>query len=436
MPFDLGDPAAEAGRSRWWATGLVALLALLAGGTWWFLRSDTTGLPAAPVADSPDAVAEAPTRADAADELLGRLGEELVRDGPATLERLAAPGDEARAELRDLRHNARLLDLRDLSLRYVDAHAADVAGVPRRLREDAWVANVAVSWRVAGDAPRPSTLEVTATLVDEGAGAHRRARLVSLRRDLGRPAPLWMLDRLVARPGPRSLVIAAERDRLGSYDVAARRAVREVTGVLPRWRGRLVVEVPRSQAQLERVLAAGDTDFGAIAAITSPVDGSGERGAATHVFLNPTVFEPLADQGAQIVMSHEATHVATAAAVSAAPAWVLEGFADYVALVDVDLPEQVMASQILQQVRRRGAPERLPGDASFSSTSTHLGASYEAAWLASRLLAREYGERRLLRFYDQADRTGDTDRAFGEVLSVTERGFVRQWRAYLERLAG
>ena len=37
-------------------------------------------------------------------------------------------------------------------------------------------------------------------------------------------------------------------------------------------------------------------------------------------------------------MSHEATHVATDAALSTMPLWLLEGFADYVALRDVDLP--------------------------------------------------------------------------------------------------
>ena len=37
-------------------------------------------------------------------------------------------------------------------------------------------------------------------------------------------------------------------------------------------------------------------------------------------------------------MSHEAVHVATEAARSTMPLWLLEGFADYVALRDVDLP--------------------------------------------------------------------------------------------------
>ena len=54
--------------------------------------------------------------------------------------------------------------------------------------------------------------------------------------------------------------------------------------------------------------------------------------------MNPPVFEPLGPQGAQIVMSHEAAHVATDAAASSMPTWLLEGFADYVALAHVDLP--------------------------------------------------------------------------------------------------
>ena len=57
-------------------------------------------------------------------------------------------------------------------------------------------------------------------------------------------------------------------------------------------------------------------------------------------------------------MSHEATHVATEAPLtSGMPLWLLEGFADYVALRDVDLPISTTAGQIIAQVRRDGVPD-------------------------------------------------------------------------------
>ena len=68
----------------------------------------------------------------------------------------------------------------------------------------------------------------------------------------------------------------------------------------------------------------------------------------------------------QVVISHEATHLATDAPLtSGVPLWLLEGFADYVALHDVDLPITTTAGQIIQQVRTDGAPDHLPGPAEF-----------------------------------------------------------------------
>ena len=154
-----------------------------------------------------------------------------------------------------------------------------------------------------------------------------------------------------------------------------------------------------------------------------------------HILVNPEVFSGLGADGAQIVMSHEATHVATGAATSAMPLWLLEGFADYVALARSDLPVDVTASQILAEVRRNGPPRRLPDQKAFDPSNKLLGTSYEAAWLAARLLAEEYGERRLVGFYDTVDAGASTEEAFAE-LGTTEAAFTRRWRDYLRELAG
>jgi hypothetical protein len=151
--------------------------------------------------------------------------------------------------------------------------------------------------------------------------------------------------------------------------------------------------------------------------------------------VNPRVFDPLGPRGSQIVMSHEATHVATGGALSTLPVWLLEGFADYVALAHADLPVSRTASQILAQVRRRGVPSRLPGAAQFASDNPALGASYESAWLACRLLAQEYGERRLIAFYRASDRASSTTAAFRTVLGTDQAAFTRAWRSDLRALA-
>ena len=59
-------------------------------------------------------------------------------------------------------------------------------------------------------------------------------------------------------------------------------------------------------------------------------------------------------------MSHEATHVATGASFATVPTWLLEGFADYVALDDAGVPVDVAAAQALERIREDGLPDRLP----------------------------------------------------------------------------
>src|SRR3546814_1082426 len=144
--------------------------------------------------------------------------------------------------------------------------------------------------------------------------------------------------------------------------------------MLPDAEQKLVVEVPDSAAQLDAMLDASPGDYANIAAVTTTVDGSLSPSAPVHVFVNPQMWAGLKPQGAQVVMSHEAVHVVTGAAItSGVPLWLLEGFADYVALRDVAVPVATSAGQIIKQVRAAGAPKALPGRTEFDTRTTHLG---------------------------------------------------------------
>src|SRR3546814_6597486 len=91
-------------------------------------------------------------------------------------------------------------------------------------------------------------------------------------------------------------------------------------------------------------------DYANIAAVTTTVDGSLSPSAPVHVFVNPQMWAGLKPQGAQVVMSHEAVHVVTGAAItSGVPLWLLEGFADYVALRDVRSEEHTSELQSLMR---------------------------------------------------------------------------------------
>ena len=154
-----------------------------------------------------------------------------------------------------------------------------------------------------------------------------------------------------------------------------------------------------------------------------------------HVFVNPDVYGGLRPTGAQVVMSHEATHVAADAWTSEVPLWLLEGFADYVALRDVDLPVARSAAQIITQVRRNGPPRALPGAAEFGTRATHLGATYESAWLACRLLAQDGGQAALVGFYRAVDAGRPVGAALEASFGLTPGELTSQWRRELSGLA-
>jgi hypothetical protein len=216
----------------------------------------------------------------------------------------------------------------------------------------------------------------------------------------------------------------------------ARQALVDVAKVLPDWHGNLVLEVPASEEQLDEALAAPAGRYDNIAAVTTTVDGSLVPGSPVHVFLNPQVFDTLGPRGAQVVVSHETTHVATGATFVDMPTWLLEGFADYVALDHAGIPVQTAASQILARIRKDGPPDHLPTASDLDPTANGLGATYEEAWLATRFISKEYGEQKLITFYRKVSAGQSTTAAFQGILGTTEDAFVRRWRADLRHLAG
>jgi hypothetical protein len=302
----------------------------------------------------------------------------------------------------------------------------------RRYGDDAWVADVEVTWRLRGADPSASTLELPLVLGWRGEEAVLEGPL------LGSDAriPLWLLDRLVVRRTEDTVVLAADRRAAATTQRQAVRAVAAVRSTLPGWQGPGVVEVPADRERFEAASGLSRADARVIAAATTTTDGSGEARSPVHVFVNPSVFDTLGPRAGQIVLSHEAVHVALGAADTSMPMWLSEGMADHVALLDAGTPVRVLSTQIRSLVRREGPPDRLPGRREFDGSDPDIGAWYEAAWIAVRLLGERHGQEALLRFYRTADRTGDTSRAFRQVLGSDERTLVRLWRAELVRLAG
>lgn len=384
---------------------VVSVLVIGAAVVWLVLRDDA-------YVATPDRTADPAIGPAALDEALDRV-EEAVGTGDA-----AALGDGGVGYLVT---NAERLRVRDLDLRYVEQSGRTADGVH---------ATVDVTWRFAGFDGEPARTEVAMTFQPDEDGAV----LAAVGGGEGR-SPLWLTGPVEVRRTDRVLVLGAEGADVGAVAARAEAAVPVVRRVLGAWRPRLVVEVPASAAGLGDLLGADDGQYDGVAAVTASPDGSTAPDAPLHVFVNPDVLGTLRSRGAQVVLSHEATHVATRAPVRSQPLWLLEGFADYVALRDVDLPLSTTAGQVIEQVREDGPPPALPGPVEFDTGTTHLGAAYEAAWLACVVLADRVGERGLVDLYRAAGSDG-LEAALREVAGWTEAELTQAWRARLTELAG
>ena len=366
-------------------------------------------------------------RADLAQDALDRLGRAL--EGGTREQAVEVAAEPSRGLLADVYDNAADLRIDDLSLRYVADSGQLDGSQESEAGAGSWRASVQLAYRYAGLDQSPANLETSVVFAPEASGA----RIVSFG-GAGARAPLWLTDRLsVVRTGRTLVAVSGDAGRYPGLVTEARRQVRRT---LPEWQGSLLVEVPASRAGLDDTLQAQPGQYDNIAAVTTTADGSLAPNAPVRVFVNPEVFGRLKTRGAQVVMSHEATHVATGATFASMPTWLLEGFADVVALADAGVPVPVAARQILRRIRTDGLPDGLPTSQDLDPTADSLGATYEEAWLACRFLAQEYGTSRLVRFYRAVSHGTPTAEAFGSVLGTTQREFVTRWRADLASLAG
>jgi hypothetical protein len=387
-------------------------------------READLGRPAASVAPED-------TRDRAAVALVEQVQGALT-DGPDAADGVPTADDRARAELGAAAANVRVLRLRSVGLRYLAPSTTSLTQSEQgRYGDSAWVGDVQVSWEQPGVDRRPSLLTVPVVL----SGQDADPRFVSFRTDAADRAPLWLLTRLAVVRGARSVAVAPDPASARRLSRLAERAVTAVRRTLPRWRDRLLVQETATQRDFQVAAGLPAQQARAVAAVTTTADGSGDAEARGQVFVNPRLYDPLGEEGRQIVVSHEAAHVALGAATSRLPLWLSEGMADWIALRTSPLPVDRLAGQVLDWVRDKGGPRALPGPEAFDGSDRRIGAWYEAAWLAVRRLGETYGAERLLRFYRASAAAGSTEEAFRSVLGTTEAAFTRDWRAYLADLA-
>jgi hypothetical protein len=247
--------------------------------------------------------------------------------------------------------------------------------------------------------------------------------------------PVWLLGAVtVDAAGGRTVVRIDGGDDALAVDDMVTRARAEVERTVPGVDGDLTIVSPRTQAQMAAVVGQPDGAVAQIAAVTTGIDGD-TAAADPVVVLNPQVFAAMDERAAQIVLTHEATHVLTAAVGTTAVNWVVEGFADYVALQGDPAPLSVSAGQVLARVRAGDVPAALPTDADFGSTQHGLGAVYESAWMVFRMLGEQHPALDVVAFYREVLRGEPVERALDAAFGLTVDELTADWRSYLTKSA-
>ena len=310
---------------------------------------------------------------------------------------------------------------------------------------DAWVSRVAGRYSLAGFDTATREFESYFTVVRRGGGW----RLAD-DTDGGTQVQLWDLPRFTVVRSATTLVAGSgPASRLRPYLALGNLAVKRVDAVwTARWNSRLVLVVPGTAAQMAEQVGQDKDDIEQVAAVTDgPFDPQGRAGA-DRVVVNPGAFATLQARGQQVVVTHEATHVAIRATTNRpVPLWLSEGMADYVGYRDVGATRTQVAAALLARVRAGTGPKALPSAGDFDPSRTTIAPSYNAAWLAVNRIVDRYGLAALVRFYRAAATTTDPSggassdpdanvaKAFTTVLHTTQASFTKQWLAYLKSLA-
>lgn len=311
-------------------------------------------------------------------------------------------------------------------------------GAARRalLGADADVHQVAVRWRVNGDVA-PAEHLLWLTFVTDGSAT----RIAGTTDGPQEPTaqPIWLLTSLILTRTATTTVLngsAGSSQRwLASGDAAVAALLSRLPGDLRvRWNRRLVIEVPATRSAFEKVLGVTPGSYRRIAAVAWP-EGPEPASAPVRIVVNPELARSLDEQTMDVLLTHEATHVATRSATSPAPTWLVEGYADYLAYDAHPATAARAEAELFEDLREHGGPRALPDDSKFTAAAPDLKRSYAESWLACRYLARRTSPAALGRFYRAVDAGAPLDKALRSEFGLTERAFTQDWASDLRTAA-
>ncbi len=326
-----------------------------------------------------------------------------------------------------------------LTLRATTRESVPGVGTRARFQDRAWLHEITASWR-SGSAPAgrfAAQWRIWLTLVDDGDRISLAGDSDVPAADRTRPRPLWLQTAVrVDRRGPVT-VLAAVGVAVDSWLVRGRAsaaAVRPRITALPGpgWDGTVVIELPANQTSFERSIGAGAGSYARIGAVAWP-RGDQAGSAAVHVVVNPAVADRQPAEGLAVLLTHEIVHVATRSFASAAPTWLVEGFADRVAYDAYPTTRTAALRPLRDAVRAGWLPIGLPPESAFAASAPDLDRAYAEAWSLCSLIADRYGADALARIYAAAGAGTAIDTTL-RGLGTTEAGLLRDWRAELRRL--
>lgn len=245
--------------------------------------------------------------------------------------------------------------------------------------------------------------------------------------------PVWLAGPIrLDRSGSAKVLTVGKISKCAGVPALARRAVRAVERIQPESGKDLVAVCPRSAALAAALIGRRAVDISQIAAISTSLGGPHGSPA---VVLNPGPFSSMDKRARQVIMSHEATHVLTGVIGEHPELWVVEGYADFVALHDDRAPLSVSAGQILRQVKAGGAPKALPSANAFDESAHGLSAVYESAWMAFRLLGERFGDAAVTGFYRDVVAGVAVETAAESHFGWSVSELTTAWRDYLTKSA-
>ncbi len=378
---------------------------------------------------SDDDAPSAAIPADAGDRLDRMLRALSTAEDERSFTDAAGPDERSRRIAGDAWQAREVLGVESAQLRLVD-----VATAPDRADGTA-PARARISWAtdadsvVAGTAVREVEVVLRFTGTPDGDVALRDVEA----RDA--PLPLWLAGPVELRTAEDARVVLVDGgDPTVDVTQLAERAARTVRAQVRTGDDVLTVISPATVESAAALLGRTPEQVERVAAVTTTVDGTTETPRV--VILNPDLFASMDERAAQVVVSHEAVHQLTGVVGTQIEPWVAEGFADWVALRDDDVPVRDSAAQALRQVRADGPPDRLPTEADFASAEHGIGAVYESTWLIF-LALEDLGidDDRIIAFYESVVDGRTAAEAAEQRLGLTIPEVTEQWQDYLTKSA-